>query len=114
MIAEAEGAKARKLGERGERVPPEQEPLDFKQHQGRENGARVDDRGDGGGGNATSVEGEPSPGTANVSMVDTISEMTDDGKARDRSNATTVGDKPAGSPLPDLSRLPISPRSLST
>ena len=66
----------------------------------------MDDRGDGGGGNATSVEGEPSPGTANVSMVDTISEMTDDGKARDRNNATTVGDKPAGSPLLDPQQTP--------
>lgn len=50
----------------------------------------------------TSVEGNvdnPIPGAANLSITDTISEITDDGKTRDRSNTVTANDKITSSPL---------------
>ena len=50
----------------------------------------------------TSVEGNvdnPIPGAADLSIADTISEITDDGKMRDRSNTVTADDKFASSPL---------------
>ena len=50
----------------------------------------------------TSVEGganNPIPDAANLSIVDTVSEITDDGKTRDRSNTVTANDKTTSSPL---------------
>ena len=51
---------------------------------------------------ATSVEGSadnPIPSTADLSIADTISETTDDGKTRNRSNTVTAGDKITSSPV---------------
>jgi hypothetical protein len=50
----------------------------------------------------TSVEGNADnliPGTAELSITDTISEITDDGKPRERSNTVTAGDDDTSSPL---------------
>jgi len=50
----------------------------------------------------TSVEGNvdnPIPGATNLSIADTVSEITDDGKTRDRSNTVTANDKITSSPL---------------
>ena len=41
----------------------------------------------------TSVEDSPIPGTADLSIADTVSETTDDGKVRGRSNTVTASDK---------------------
>jgi len=50
----------------------------------------------------TSVGGSvnnPIPGTPNLSVADTLSEITDDGKTRDRSNTVTANDNITSSPL---------------
>jgi len=50
----------------------------------------------------TSVEGSiynPIPGAADLSIADTVSEITDDGKGRDRSNTVTTKDNVISSPL---------------
>lgn len=50
----------------------------------------------------TSVEGSadnPIPSAADLSIEDTISEITDDGKTRDRRNTVTANDKTTSSPL---------------
>ena len=47
----------------------------------------------------TSVEDSPIPGTAGLSIADTVSETTDDGKARGRSNTVTASDNTPSSPL---------------
>ena len=50
----------------------------------------------------TSVEGNvdnPIPGTINLSIADAASEITDDGKTRDRSNTVTANDTITSSPL---------------
>lgn len=50
----------------------------------------------------TSVEGgggNPIPGTADLLIADTVSEITDDGKTRDRSNTVTAEDDHNSSPL---------------
>ena len=59
----------------------------------------------------TSVEDSSIPGTADLSIADTISEMTDDGKVRGRSNTVTASEKTTSplltptEPLPSV-RLP--------
>lgn len=50
----------------------------------------------------TSVEGSagnPIAGTADLSITDTVSETTDDGRTRDRSNTVTANDQISSSPL---------------
>ena len=50
----------------------------------------------------TSVEGNtgnPIPEAADLSIADTVSEITDDGKPRERSNTVTAGDDNTSSPL---------------
>jgi hypothetical protein len=50
----------------------------------------------------TSVEGNvdnPIPDAAGLSVADTVSEITDDGKPRERSNTVTAGDDHTSSPL---------------
>lgn len=69
----------------------------------------------------TSVEGSadnPIPGTPDLSITDTVSETTDDGKTRDRSNTVTANDQTSSSPLatpteplPSV-RLPIPDQTL--
>ena len=59
----------------------------------------------------TSVEDSPVPGTADLSIADTVSEATDDGKVRGRSNTVTASEKTTSplvtptEPLPSV-RLP--------
>lgn len=47
----------------------------------------------------TSVEDSPISGTADLSIADTVSEATDDGKVRGRSNTVTASDNTPSSPL---------------
>jgi len=94
--------KARTLGEWGqwmERcrhwkwVSMEQEPWHWTSNSTGDTPA-VDEYGDDNNENdTTSVEDGPIPGTADLSITDTVSEITDDGKVRGRSNTVTASDK---------------------
>jgi hypothetical protein len=87
----------------GQRYRPKNRSLWTSNSTGTGDGLTVDGYGDDDN-DLTSVEGNvdnPIPGTANLSIADTVSEITDDGKTRDRSNTVTANDKTIPFPVSD-------------